>query len=165
MEAKEFNNYLRDLKVDGRAFDALYDFYYARIIRHLTGDFGKEIAEDVAHDFFVKLITSERQEYIRKPTTWVYTCCDNMAKTLVHKLNREVSQSENQYSSQQLSFSEIHSDLKREIEKLDETSQKLIFLYYWDGYNLEEVSEMLGMNYDAVRKRHSRIISQIKRFL
>ena len=53
----------------------------------------------------------------------------------------------------------------RAIKGLDETSRKLIYLHYWEGYSLRETAEILGIDYAAIRKRHGRIKAKLRNLL
>ena len=166
MEAKEFNHLLQKTHIDEKSFNKLYNFYYNRIVRHLLGRFGKEIAEDAAHTFFINLLKSDKKyEFIRKPTTWVYTCCDNLAKTMVSKKKKETPLLLDVESKPLHLIDENLADIGIAVEKLDDVSKQIIYLYYWEGYSLEEISEILNISYTAIRKRHSQIKVKIKNFL
>lgn len=75
MDPLQFNRLLRRIKTDADALDKLYDYYYPRIILHIKKVYPGASAEDVAQEFFYRLLRSENRGYIAKPTSWVFTVC------------------------------------------------------------------------------------------
>ena len=64
----------------------------------------------------------------------------------------------------------ISSDFEKlflgiELGQLDDITRKIIVLHYWEGYSFEEISEILSINYDAIRQRHKRIKEKLKDIL
>ena len=49
------------------------------------------------------------------------------------------------------------------IEKKDITTQKIFFLYYYKGYTLSEIADMLGIGQSNVKRRLYSVLSQIRR--
>lgn len=86
METKEFNRLIGDIK-DAQSFDILYNYYYKKIVLRLKYIYGESLAQEVAQDFFMGLINKNGEGWgnIGYPTSWVYKCCENLAK----KKNRE----------------------------------------------------------------------------
>lgn len=81
MEAAEFNRLLKRINKDGAAIEMLYRTYYSAIINKLSFTYGKEVAEESAQEFFLKLFEiAKTQQRVNSPTSWVYTCCENIAK-------------------------------------------------------------------------------------
>ncbi len=169
MEANKFNRLLRNIK-DERSFGALYDFYYKRIVYHLKNRFGKEAAEDAAQKFFIKLLTDDKTYmYIERPTTWVYRCCENLAIDTAEQNNKTLSLDDSiecpQTTVEMEYFGVSDGAFDKAIKGLDETSRKLIYLHYWEGYSLRETAEILGLGHAAVRKRHGRIKAKLRNLL
>lgn len=163
MDTREFNSKLKRIKYDAEAFDELYQYYARRIVFHLSATYGRELAEDVSHEFFIKLISGKIDyTYIEKPTIWVYKCCENLAKTKI-RLDSKYEPLYDNVDYKEQFYESI--EVKIGIDKLDQLSKKIIFMYYWEGYNLEEISEILKIKYATVRKRHSRAIAKLKKIL
>ena len=166
MEVREFNNLLRKIDGDQSALERLYRFFFPRIVRHVSLKFDSELASDVAQEFFVNLVRiGPKQNYIEYPTSWVYACVDNIAKRRLSYENRYVQLSENE----ELKSIPNNLGLKEEIEELlqnlDDLSRQIIMLFYWDGYNQNEIAKMLNLTPSAVRKRHSRALKTLKALL
>lgn len=166
MDARQFNVLLNKACKDEHAFELLYDFYYKRIVLRLSNCFGRDLAEDVAQDFFMKLVMSKKQyEYIENPTAWVYACCANIAKTKFAKETREITFNEELCSETDLDLDFEKVFLGIELDQLDELTRKIVVLHYWKGYHFGEISEILGITSDAVRQRHKRLKKKLKYIL
>ncbi len=59
----------------------------------------------------------------------------------------------------------MFGDLYFVIKKLDVTEQKITEMYYWEGYKLKEIAEILGLKYSSVKQKHKRLIKKIKNSL
>lgn len=163
MEAQKFNRLIKNIdKV--KAFDVLYDYFYRKIVFHLKYGYGESFAQEVAQDFFMQLINKDKNDlpYIEYPTSWVYKCCENLAK---RKIVKEFSTSELSAElllkyEQQYEI-EIYGDLYDNIKALDEDSQKIIRMHYWEGYNFEEISNIMDMRSGTIRQKHNRALKKI----
>lgn len=164
METKEFNQLLNAIRYDTRAVEKLYSFYYKRIVFFLSKTYGLQLAEDVAQEFFISLFDkSQNQEYIKSPTAWVYTCCQNIAKRKISFDSRYASLTENKdNATQPVIGEEQYGDLYGIIKQLDDISQKIIAMYYWQGYNLLEIADILDIKPATVRKKHTRVLKKLK---
>ena len=168
MDAQQFNILLNNANKDEKAFELLYNFYYKRIVAQLAKGFGKEFAEDVVQEFFIRLVKFDKKyEYINNPTAWVYKCCENIAKTKLAKENYKISFNEEIGVSSALDFDFDFENafIGTELNKLDDISKDIIILHYWKGYSFEEISEILGITYDAIRQRHKRLKKKLKNIL
>ena len=164
MKKEKFNLLLNNYKTDRNSFIELYEFYYHRIVFHVAFKFSREIAEDVAQEFFVKLLRIELDEEVEFPTTWVYTVCDNLAKTLVKKFKTYDQLTGNEFYEFSSDISEREM-LKKAMGFLDELDIKIIAMYYWEGYSLKEIATILNHPYETVKKRHVRALKKIQKNL
>lgn len=166
MNVPKFNILLNNANKNEKAFEILYNFYYKRIVAQIAKNFGKEFAEDVAQEFFIRLVKSDKKyEYIKNPTAWVFTCCENIAKTKLAKENGKISFNEEIGVSSALDFDFENTFIGTELNKLDDISKEIIILHYWKGYSFEEIAGILGITYDAVRQRHKRLKKKLKNIL
>lgn len=166
MEATEFNRLLKRMHSDVHSLEKLYNYYYPRIIGYLSPKYGKELAEDSAQEFFLHLIDiAANQAYIKMPTSWMYACAENAAKRRIQYESRYTNLPDDIPDKKIISKEEEFGDLYGAIKNLDEISQKIIKLYYWDGYNQYEIAELLKLKPATVRKKHSRAVKKIKKLL
>lgn len=158
-----FNKYLHDLE-NFSSYEALYKYYFKRIVFHLSRTYGLQIAEDAAQSFFSDLkFIAAKQSYVEFPTSWVYKCCENIAKRLISKENKYAEIGADVSCSSSYDERELYGDLYDEIKSLDDISRNIIMMYYWEGYGLYEVSKLLGINYNTVRQKHRRALKKIQK--
>lgn len=168
MEAREFNKLLKRIKTDQSAFDRLYEYYFAKIVFHVKRRFYPSIDEslacDIANTFFLKLLRLEVEGEIEYPASWVYRCCDNLAKTELKK----------NPPYEDLSAVEIYThieetpdngELTEFLRALEPDDRKLIYLHYWEGYSLKEIASALHSTEAAIRQRHHRLKGRLKKKL
>lgn len=165
MNAKEFNRLLKSLGKSEKAMEPLFEFYFKRIVFHLTIKFGRSVAEDAAQQFFESLLVSyQKFEYIKYPTSWVYTCSENIAKRIIEKDTRakvpDVDDNAITFYQQ-----ELYADLYDEIKKLSQLDQDIIFGYYWEGYSLVEIALTHNCKAVTVRVRLFRATKKLNKFL
>lgn len=165
MEAAEFNRLLKRINKDGAAIEKLYRTYYCAIVNKLSFTYGREIAEESAQEFFLKLFdVAKTQGRVNSPAAWVHTCCENIARRKISKENRLLSLDENAEKAT-LGNQEVYGDLYEELKNLDDGSRAIIEMVYWEGYSQKEVAEILKINYSTVRQKHSRAVKRLKKYL
>lgn len=168
MESLRFNRLLKKAKYDQKTFDELYGFYYPRIVRRLQVKFGHAMAEDCAQEFFLAVIdTSKNFGFVNSPTSWVYKCCENIAKRKISTESKYMLCGESIASGPTDGAPLANLENSDEVQKLlgafDGDVQKIIYLVYWEGYNLKEVSEILHISYAAVRQKYARAMKKLKK--
>lgn len=161
MKEWEFNRLLSSVKTSERALTKLHGFYFGRIVYHLAKTYGKTLAEDVAQDFFMWLLTAESLPHVLSPTAWVYLQCDSIAKRKVQKEARYVND-ETAFECEAPHKEELFGDLYEAIDALDETEKAIVELHYWEGYSLKEIAPIVHLEYAAVRQKHKRLLVKIK---
>ncbi|MDE7395981.1 MAG: RNA polymerase sigma factor [Clostridiales bacterium] len=164
MDEKEFNKLLKDLSI-AKNFNKLYSFYYPKIVSHIYFQFhNKNLGEDVAQDFFLKLLHKGVDSYIERPTAWVYTVCDNLAKdTLTKNKKYALSLEDIKLSKPDDTFETVlFGEYKDRIKTLDTETYDIIIMHYYEGYRLKEIAELLNINYSTVRQKCFRGLKKLK---
>lgn len=164
MDKKKFNLLLDSYKTDRNSFIELYEYYFHRIVYHISIKFGKTFAEDIAQEFFVKLMRIQIDEPVEYPTTWVYTVCDNLAKSLIKKYKSYEELTGNEYYELQSDISE-REVIRSAMKDLDEIDKKIVGMFYWEGYSLKEIADILKLSYEMVKKRHARLLKKLNKNL
>ena len=165
MTAREFNAFLKKMHSDSHAIEDIYIFYYPRIVKRISEKYGYILAEDVAQEFFLKLIQScDKQAYVEYPTSWVYTCAENIAKRKIHCDSKYTYLLQETVAAKK---DDIFNKLFAEdiLKYLNKTEQQIVYLYYWEGYNQTEISNILKLTHSNVRQIHSRAIKKLKKWL
>lgn len=58
-----------------------------------------------------------------------------------------------------------HGQCFKELSKLKPVYRNIIYLYYYQGYKIEEISKILKMNVNTVSSNLTRARKQLKEFL
>lgn len=167
MTAFEFNRLLSKIKVNDEAFLTIYNYYYPRIILHMRSKYPDISAEDVAQDFFICLLNVKSFKYIFNPKAWVYKSCVNIAKKYFIGMNRvEIEHCQLKVEDYAIENLVVTEEINNIFDILgDDLTQKIFYLYYWEGYNLREISELLNQNKSTVKQKHVRGLKRLKKKL
>ena len=161
MTTREFNKLIKNITVDRQALVKIYDFYYRRITYFLSRTYDKAFSEDCAQEFFLNLLNKPVEDYVKNPTAWVYRCSINIAKNKKARENKYTELKTDKKVDFEPSI-EIFGDLYEKLKILDDKEREIIYLVHWDGYNLKEIAEILGVSHANARKKYSRIIKKLK---
>lgn len=145
----------------------LVRFFFPKIVLHISLRFGNEhLGEDVAQDFFTKLLTLAISDEIKYPLAWVYRICDNIAKDYF-KANGRYNESYRDIDSDALATPEtklLFFEYIEQIKKFEPQTREIILMYLYDRYTLKEISDIMRLNYNTVRQKFSRGIKKLKNF-
>lgn len=164
MEPTKFNRLFRKLNTDKNAFEQIYSEYYPLVVIHIRSCYGNLVsAEDVAQDLFFKLLNFDQQDNITHPTAWIFRLAENIAVDKIRKSNHELPLKEMVSTPLNMDTHIDDGELKIYFMGLDETTQKILYMYYWEGYSLKEISLELGIKYANLRVKVSRAYSKLKK--
>ncbi len=164
MNSIRFNILLKAINEgNDSALKEVYGYYLPKIIMHVKTKFPTVSPDDVAQDFFFWLTSAKSLPYVRYPTSWVYAVCDNYAKKYLFKEvlvdQLEITGDVDYYEN------EIVSGVAHEMlySLDDDISRKVMYLYYWKGYNLREISDLLHENKSTIKQKHARAIKKLRK--
>lgn len=165
MNAKEFNKHLKSADSNHLAFVKLYEEFYSKIVLHIALKFDHSIAQDIAHDFFCKLVDGKFKETttIEYPTAWIYKICDNLAINTYKKDAKYVSLADLEFVDHAQNIDDI-LDVTSLFEHLDTFEKKVIYLHFFEGYSLKEIALSFNIKYDNFRKKYGSILKKIKKY-
>lgn len=111
-------------------------------------------AEDATQTAFTKLMSTEKtfddDEHLK---AWLIVTTQNTCRNLLKSWWRVkrvgLETIEEQASSEKTYEDEVWSA----VSKLGKKYKVLLYLFYYEGYNTEEISKMLGINHATVRTR------------
>ena len=151
MEEKRFNRLLERYKYSHEAVKELYEYYYPIIVRYINRQFRGEVAgQDVAQQFFLKLFQMKSYK-IRTPNAWVRTVTKNIAIDILRKNGK-------QYRVKELlvlpDYTGPPDNVADILKVLSESEQQIMYLRYWEKYNLKEIAELIKMKYSSVKYIH-----------
>lgn len=168
MTSEAFNKYLKRIRTDEKAFRAIYEYYLPKIKYHVLSKYGRSVDfEDVAHDAFTKLIRLEDPPEVENPTAWIYKICDNAANDQISARGGELPLDERVDASpppsvKTLADAESESDYFSLVGKLERSDAEIVLLITFEGYNLKEAAEILGLSHVAARQKYSRALKKLK---
>lgn len=164
MDKSQFNKLLNAYKTSKQAFDELYRCFFHKIVYHVSWKFSRDIAEDVAQEFFLKLMRIELDEPVENPTSWVYTVCDNLAKTYVKK-NKTYDELTGNEFYEFISDVGEREEIRKALGELENVDKKIVTMFYFEGYQLKEIADILNQNYETIKKRHQRALKKLNKIL
>lgn len=165
MNAKEFNKHLKSADSNRLAFVKLYEEFYSKIVLHIALKFNHSIAQDIAHDFFCKIVEGKFKETntIEYPTAWIYKICDNLAINTYKKDAKYVSLADFEFADHAQNIDNL-LDVTSLFENLDMFERKVIYLHFFEGYSLKEIAASLNIKYDNFRKKYGSILKKIRKY-
>ncbi len=140
MNKREFNKYLKNADSNNLAFVKLYEEFYSKIVLHITLKFNRSIAQDIAHDFFCKLIEGKFKEIdaIEYPTAWIYKICDNLAINTYKKDAKYVSMADFEFVDNAQNIDDL-LDIEHLFENLNMFEKKVIYLHFLKDIPLKKL--------------------------
>lgn len=171
LSVREFNSLLSRISYDKKAFVLLYKEYYPGIVLHIKSVYPRANAEDIAQDFFIRLINRKSTEYVKNPAAWIYTSCRNIVKSKYGE-TKEIP-TEDSFESPGAFIDYVDIDDRMEVKdairdalvSTDKVSQKLFVLHYVYGYPQKELAEKFGLSVSAVKQRCLQIRKKINKKL
>lgn len=168
---REFNKLLSRISYDQKAFIRLYEEFYSGIILHIKSVYPNATAEDVAQEFFIKLINRKSKEYVKNPAAWVYTSCRNIVKSKYETI-KEISLDENSENIKILCNESdidymifLNETLLEVFSTIDEVSKNIFVMHYIKGYSQKELSRIFNLSVSAVKQRCLQVRKKINKIL
>ncbi len=129
----------------------------------LTITQNREDALDMVQETFIKWITSRPEfQSDEHEKAWLLRVVMNLSRNLVssaaHRLSCELLDI---YPAE----TEEEEGIMEEVLRLPEDYREIIYLYYYEGYNTEEIARILNLNVSTVRTKLSRGRGRLKRML
>lgn len=143
-------------------FEKVYDLYKLDVYR-LAYSYTQcsSDAEDITQKVFVKLYRNFQKVNNGDEKFWLIKVtsneCKNFKKSFWIRKRKNVSSEDLNFKEDEKDFLILYSSLK----KIPEKYRICIHLYYFYGYNLNEISTLLNLNVNTVKTR----IKRSKEFL
>ena len=139
---------------DRQAFEALYMYYYAPLVRIARRFTPAATAEDIVQDIFYKLwrtpLTFSSMEAFR---SYLYNSVRNMCLNYLRDMGNKSRHADNIRSQayyEAVMDEEVFLHLTRAIESLPE-NYRLTLEYVLEGHTAEEIAEKMNTTVDAVK--------------
>lgn len=122
--------------------------------------FNKSDAEDITQEVFIKLINNidklKDNEHIK---AWLIRVTINLCKDYNKSFwNRNTTAIDEELKY----FDEEKQEVFKELSKLNPDYRNIIYLYYYQGYKIAEISEILSMNQNTVSSYLTRARKELK---
>ena len=100
-------------------------------------------------------------------TTWIITILRNKCFDIIKKNKKVVSFDETMLDNTDSYYDEYktESSLEKVLEKLDEDLKEITILYYYDDFDVKEISSIMHIPEGTVKSRLSRARSKIREIL
>lgn len=121
------------------------------------------LAEDaVAEAVYKAYAARHRLRDREKLRPWLFQILVNQCRTMQRKWGREVPLTE---MAQEPARQESQGSLWELVQRLPESQQSVIVLYYYEGYSVRETAKLLGLKEGTVRVRMNRGRETLKQWL
>lgn len=158
-----------------RYFDQVYGLAY-----RLLGQ--SAAAEDAAQEVFLKIHrAADRIDSSRNPTPWIltitYNACRDIFRSASHKMTKSsVSLDEepdfgaslvpdHRTPEDEALSREREAQVQAAIQQLPDPLREVVVLHDYQGLGHQEIAEVVGASYAAVRKRYSRALAALSELL
>ena len=151
-------------------WDEIYQRHYPELLKYcIAACRDQELAEDLVQETFLKalqnaevfedLSSSQRRAWLYR--TMKNLLCDRYRRAVLEKEYLQQSPEEVTYMEPGIQQTENEMVL----QKLTPDDRMLFTLRYMEGYNAQEISEMLGIPTGTIRARLSRCRKRLKHML
>ncbi len=166
MDAQKFNELL-GITGGKKDIKEIAEKYYDSVKAHITWRFkGLVDPDDAVQDIFLKMMEYEFKYYVDYPATWIYRFADNCVIDALRKMRPTEELPETvRVVHFELEDTVVRDEVKRAMLKLDKLAQRILYMFYWEKYELIEVAAELKMSYVSVRAKVSRSYKKLKEFL
>lgn len=152
--------------MDADRFGVLYDRYSAKVFQKCVGmTRNKEIAQDLAHDIFLKaFVNLPKFDHRSKFGTWLYSITYNYCLDHLRKSQRQRTDdlddgqlpdgADDKYEIELLS---VRADrLEPVLEAMEPGDRAILLMKYQDELSVKDMMEVLGLSESAVKMRAMR---------
>lgn len=168
--------------LDQEALSRFYELYATRVFRYVRRMLGEDhLAEDLTQEIFMHIQRSlPSYDPARELSPWVYTLATNKVRDFWRSrknLDLLRERSFDEVDAQQpvtddgsgpipnLENKELGRILSSAIDTLPEGLRATLHLRYFEGLSFDAIASILERSEDAVRKRYSRALAELRRAL
>lgn len=135
---------------------------YSNLLLRIAFSYMKNIsdAEDLVHDTFMKLMEKKPSfENLDHEKAWLIRVTINLCKNRLKSVwfSRTVGLEDNI-----LKFTTEENDVMSAVLELPSKYRIVILLYYFEGYNIKEISQILGSKEPTISSQLQRARKQLK---
>lgn len=148
--------------MDNQLFDEKYSLYSDLIFKlSMTYLGNKSDAEDITQDVFVKLFTTNQEfETPQHERYWIIRVTINACKNHLSAFwNKNTVGMD---TIQDMTKDDTYSEVTELLYNLPPKYRLVLYLYYYEGYSIEEISTALNVGKSAVKMRLKRGREKLK---
>ena len=170
---EELDELVRDAKQsDASAQSRLISLFYTKIFRYIYYRVNqKEDAEDLTNDVFVRMLESLDKQS-GSFYAWLYQIASNRVidyyrKQDVRKDTSEVGETIEYFESGETPIEKmlVKEELQKGIGQLTDDQQEVIVLRFIEGYQANEVADIMDKSPTAVRQLQYRALKQLRKMI
>ncbi len=173
METIDKDILIRARAGDLEAFEYILSFYekviYNYCLRILKNS---QNAKDVAQETFIKVYTHRKDiDPTKNIKTWIFTIATNTTYDFLRSKKRKNEISLDEENETISSFEAYYpqagvvSDVEKAMEQINPEYKKVLLLFYQQGFQYQEIADMLEMPINTVKTHISRGKEQLKEIL
>ena len=152
--------------------ERIYAAYQGKVMGYICARIRRRAdAEDLCADVFEKVFNRIDQYDKTKSSlsTWIFTITRNTVIDHYRRTKPTEELDENLSDDTELDEgllqTESLEELAAALRKLPQELTDLIVLRYYDNKPLTEVADLMGLSYGAVKLRHQKALTMLRRFL
>ena len=166
----------------GRALGALYDRHGPRLYSYLARLAGRDAAEDLAQETFMRVLKSRDSfDDSQSFTSWFYTIATNAARTHLARSAAAAagiaSFAESGGSSatdppggaapplEAAAYSERAELVRAALDRLDAAEREVVLLRHYEGLKFREIADVTGANLSTVKSKMRYALDKLSRML
>ncbi len=133
-------------------------FEYKDTVFRVAFSYTKNVsdAEDISQEVFLKLYTAKNiPENPERLKAWLIRVTINKSKDLL-KSNWFSKRSDETDIAQQFTVNQSQSEILETVLSLPDKYKIIIHLYYYEGYSINEISEITGVKISTIQSRLQR---------
>lgn len=169
LDYKKINRYIKKIALgNNHALKELFEYTYENM--YIVAEFylnNKSNVEDILSQLYEKvIINSCKFQEDKNGYNWMYTITKNLALQN-NKYEYRCSHIEDNCCELSANYIDPLKALiiEEAIELLNDKEQKLLYLIYWEGYTIKEISQMNNVPQASIYTLRSRIFKKLKKLL
>lgn len=151
--------------MDSTDYHRIVDKYLDSVYRTvLSCCKNKENAEDAVQNAFLKLLKAKNTEFTDEEhiKRWLIKVALNECKNVWKSFWQKNKISFDDLNTEPVYRNETHEELLHILSRLPQNYKAVIHLYYYEGYSVREITEILGISESNVQIRLKRARDKIK---
>ena len=165
LDIKKINNYIVLISKNNKtALDKLFMYTYNNM--YMVAHYylaNKNSAKDILSQLYIKIVENAHTfDKTRNGYNWMYTIVKNLA--LKENKRESVLQYTNDFIDDKNYSSLNQLLLQEDLLTLNDKEQRLIYMLYWEGYTIEEISKLDNVSINTLYSLRKRIYKKLKNF-